>query len=87
MIIHLIQTIFKVYYYLIFIEIIISWVPVDQYNQWVQMLHKITDPYLDIFRKIIPPIGMIDISPIVALMALGLIEKLLISLLYTIGIF
>lgn len=35
-----------------------------------QALGKICDPFLDIFKRIIPPIGMIDVSPIVALLVL-----------------
>jgi len=41
-----------------------------------------TDPYLNIFRKILPPIGgTLDISPFLALLALGYIERLIVKLL------
>ncbi len=38
------------------------------------MLGQIVEPYLEPFRKIIPPIGMLDISPIVAILALKIAE-------------
>lgn len=82
----LIHTLFRLYYILIFVRIIMSWFPVDQYSEWVRILKKLTDPYLDIFRKIIPPIGMIDISPIIALFVLNLIENILFRLMLSIGI-
>jgi YggT family protein len=63
-----------------------SWFPVDQYSEWVKTLKKLTDPYLEIFQKFIPPIGMIDISPIVALFVLNLIENVLFMLLAALGI-
>lgn len=77
MIISLIQTLFRIYYFLLLARIFLSWVPVNQYNEWVRILYKLTDPYLDIFRKFIPPIGMVDISPIAAFLVLGIIENLL----------
>ena len=86
MIASFIHTLFRMYYFLIFVRLIISWFPVDQYNEWVKILKKLTDPYLNIFRKFIPPIGMIDISPIVALFVLNLLENILFRLIVMIGL-
>jgi uncharacterized protein YggT (Ycf19 family) len=44
-------------------------------------LGTIVEPWLGIFRRVIPPLGMIDISPIVAIIALQLISQLLVRLL------
>ena len=52
-----------------------SWVPSIKESGFGQMISKITDPYLDIFRRFIPPIGMIDISPIVAIFTLSLASQ------------
>ncbi|EMF46416.1 hypothetical protein B481_2170 [Planococcus halocryophilus Or1] len=52
-----------------------SWVPSIKESSFGQMISKITDPYLDIFRRFIPPIGMIDISPIVAIFTLNLASQ------------
>lgn len=86
MIIKLVYTIFQIYYLLLFVRIILSWFPVNQYNEWVKIIHKLTDPYLDLFRKIIPPFGMIDFSPIVAFIALMFIQNVIIRILYATGI-
>nr|WP_290669809.1 YggT family protein [Ardenticatena sp.] len=85
MIVQLINTIFDLIYLAILLRILISWLPalgvrIDPYNPIVRVLYQITDPILEPFRRIIPPIGMIDISPIVAILVLQLVQTLLISL-------
>ncbi|MFN4175226.1 MAG: YggT family protein [Parachlamydiaceae bacterium] len=70
-----ISLIFQIYLIMLFIRILISWFPEYSEKKWVQFIAFYTDPYLNLFRKIIPPIGMIDISPIFAFLALGLIEQ------------
>ncbi|QGH34441.1 YggT family protein [Gracilibacillus salitolerans] len=59
------------YTYAIIIYILMSWFPGARESSFGQMLGSIVEPYLEPFRKIIPPIGgMIDISPIVAIFVL-----------------
>lgn len=59
------------YTYAIIIYILMSWFPGARESSIGQFLARIVEPYLEPFRKIIPPIGgMIDISPIVALFVL-----------------
>jgi YggT family protein len=60
----------QIYSYAIIIYIFMSWFPGARESSIGQFLGKIVEPYLEPFRKIIPPIGMLDISPIVALLAL-----------------
>jgi len=50
-------------------------VPAAQNSAIGRMLEKVCEPYLGIFRKFIPPLGMIDISPIVAIFMLNFIER------------
>ena len=69
-----------VYTMLIFVYVLMSWIPVKK--GWIEdidrVLGKICDPYLNLFRKFIPPIGgMIDISPIIAIIALQFIIRIL----------
>lgn len=61
-----------IYTYALIVYILMSWVPSIQQSTVGKFLGRICDPYLDIFRKIIPPLGMIDISPIAAIFALQL---------------
>lgn len=71
-ILSLILNAIQIYSFLLIASILMSWLPNARESRIGQMLAKVTDPYLDIFRKIIPPLGMIDFSPIVAIFALNL---------------
>ena len=62
--------------------ILTSWVPQIKNNFIVEFLEAICEPDLKLFRKFIPPIGMLDISPVVALIVLSVIQNLIIALLF-----
>ncbi|MDE5116976.1 MAG: YggT family protein, partial [Trichodesmium sp. St2_bin2_1] len=65
------QTFVQIYLILMFIRILLSWFPnVNWYDPPFSVLSQLTDPYLNIFRSIIPPLGGIDFSPIIAIFAL-----------------
>jgi len=55
---------------MIIIYVFMSWVPGLQQSRVGELLARFVEPYLAIFRRFIPLIGMIDISPIIALFAL-----------------
>lgn len=79
-----VDTLIWIYTLLIFVRILISWIPRMPYNQVlntvVRFVEDVTDPYLEIFRRFIPPIGMIDISPIVALLTLRIVGGIIVGL-------
>lgn len=81
LLVDVISTAFTVYTLLIIGRILLSWIPHNPYNPVVRFVYELTDPYLNIFRRVIPPLGMIDISPIVAILVLSLIRSLVITLL------
>lgn len=60
----------KYYSYALIIYILMSWFPGARESSIGQILGKICEPYLEVFRKFIPPLGMIDFSPIVAILTL-----------------
>ena len=67
----------SVYLLLIFAYILASWIRVPYSLQPVlRFLHDVCDPYLRIFRRIIPPVGPIDLSPIVAVIVLIAVMEL-----------
>ena len=78
MIFELLANVIGIYTFVLLIRILMSWIPnLDYYNPIVQMLIQVTDPVLEPARRLIPPIGMIDISPIVVFIALSIIQDLL----------
>ena len=75
MIFQLVSTAFLIYRFMLIGYILMSWVPALQDSPVGRFLETVCEPYLGFFRKFIPPIGMIDISPIVGLFALVFIER------------
>jgi YggT family protein len=67
------------YSLLIVVYVLMSWFPTNQgiLRDINEVLGKVCDPYLNIFKRIIPPIGMVDISPIFALIVLQLVARFL----------
>jgi YggT family protein len=59
----------------IFIRIILSWIGMDPQNPVVVFLHEITEPILAPIRQFMPRMGMLDLSPMVAIILLSLIAR------------
>lgn len=75
MALRIVDLLFYVYMILIFVRIVGSWLPELQNLRIMQFVCFYTDPYLNLFRRIIPPLGMIDFSPVIAILCLGFIEQ------------
>ncbi|MFC7061285.1 YggT family protein [Halobacillus seohaensis] len=63
-------TALNMYSWILIIYILLSWFPGARESKFGEVLAKLAEPFLEPFRKIIPPLGMIDISPIVAILVL-----------------
>jgi YggT family protein len=77
MLVAIIDKIFLVYMLMLFVRILGSWFPEYQAHPFMRFVAFYTDPYLNFFRGVIPPLGMIDISPIIGFFCLGIIEQIL----------
>ena len=64
----------------IVVRVVSSWLPISPYSGWVRWSYQLSEPVLAPFRRIIPNLGGLDISPIVAYIVLGLLERLMLSL-------
>ncbi len=68
----------NIYLLLLFVRILLSWFQTAGWaQQAMSFLSPITDPYLNIFRSFIPPLGGIDFSPILAILALQFLAGML----------
>lgn len=82
-----VDTLFLVYFVLIFIRILLTWIPRIPYNpvlQWVVgFVREVTDPYLRLFRRFLPPVGgggfALDLSPIIGIVVLFLLRALVVG--------
>jgi YggT family protein len=62
------------YSFLLIIRVLLTWFPnINWYNQPFAALSQITDPYLNLFRSIIPPLGGMDFSPMLAIILLQIV--------------
>lgn len=83
MVAYIIVKLANLYSWIIFIYVLMSWIPTGQgaLAEIERILGKICDPYLNLFKKLIPPIGgMVDITPIIALLVLQFAVRLIVML-------
>lgn len=80
-VINALYTLLRIYSFCIVVWCLSSWITVsnDQFNHVLEGIGKIVEPYLNVFRKVIPPISGVDLSPIIALFVLNLVERFAIS--------
>jgi YggT family protein len=82
-----VDALFLVYIILLFVRILLSWIPRIPYNPTlsaiIKFIHEVTDPYLNLFRRILPPIGgggfALDLSPMIAIFVLFIIRAIVVS--------
>jgi YggT family protein len=82
-----VNALFLVYIILIFVRILLSWIPRMPYNPTlrtvVDFIHQVTDPYLNLFRRFLPPVGgggfALDLSPIIAVFVLLIAQWLIVG--------
>jgi YggT family protein len=60
----------------IIIRAVLSWLPINPYNPALMVLHQITEPILSPLRRIVPRLGMLDITPVVAIIILQVTASL-----------
>ena len=75
----LIDILFTLLELAILARVLLSWFRVDPYHPAVAFLYQITEPILKPLRNVIPPLGMMDISPIVALILIGIIRAIILG--------
>ncbi|MFZ3173095.1 MAG: YggT family protein [Carboxydocellales bacterium] len=77
---------FEAYRWILIARIILSWIGHDPYHPLIRFVYQVTDPVLQPLSRVIPPIGMIDISPIIAFILLGFIKSLVLGLIASIAV-
>lgn len=78
----IVQLLFRLLYALLIIRVILSWVPgVNYYHPVVQFVHRVTSPILDPIRRVVPQAGGLDLSPLVAILLLTLLQRIVVEVL------
>lgn len=81
LVITLVDWLFTLYTWAIIARAILSWLPMDRYHPIIAFLDRITEPLLAPLRRFIPLIGMMDITPIVALLILQVVQAIIYNVL------
>jgi uncharacterized protein YggT (Ycf19 family) len=77
----IIASVVDFYIFLMIIYVLMSWFPVSGFFAEVEnVLGSVVEPYLSLFRRMIPPLGAVDISPIVAILVLQLVTRWILGL-------
>ncbi len=84
---YFVNSLLNLYFWLIIIRIFLTWIPsINWYSQPYKTLALISDIVLEPFRKIIPPMGGLDFSPIFALLFLQFVQFAIVRLLVILGL-
>jgi YggT family protein len=84
-----VEALFLVYIVLIFLNILSSWIPRMPYYRWLRatldFISETTNPYLNIFRRVIPPLGggggfALDLSPVIGIIVLFVVRAVVVGL-------
>ena len=74
---------FKVFFFALIVSVILSWVAPGSHNPGAQLVNQLCEPLLAPFRKLLPNLGGLDLSPIFAFIALNLVDRFVIGNLAT----
>lgn len=81
-IIFTVNSCFQIYFWLILVRCLLSFIPsIDWYKQPFLFVKEATGMYLNLFRSIVPPVAGLDFSPIVAIVALQIINYIIVYIL------
>ncbi|MFN3568228.1 MAG: YggT family protein [Caldimicrobium sp.] len=67
----------SIYIVLIIARALLSWITLPSYHPVITLIYKVTEPVLKPFRKLIPPVGGIDVSPLVVIFLIYFLQELL----------
>ena len=81
----IVSWIFNIFFIILFARVLLSWVRVSPYDPtWgpvIRFIHQVTEPFLAPIRRLLPPLGGIDFSPIILFFLISLVERLIFGLL------
>lgn len=84
---YLIYQFFNLVEVIMLIGVLLSWIPnLDRYKEPVRSITLFTEAIFSPFRKVIPPIGMLDISPVFAFIVVGIVQNVICRMLYSFGL-
>lgn len=77
----LFSMVFKFLYFVMMIRVVLSWFPIDPFNEVVKVLYAITEPLLQPLRRLPLQVAMVDLSPIFAFILLTFLDSFIVGVL------
>ena len=84
--VRLINLVLTLYMYIVIARALISWVNPDPYNPVVRFLRQVTDPVLDRMRRFIPPMGGLDLTPMILILIVVFVQSFLDVMVAQVGV-
>ena len=79
--------VFELIFFLLILQVLLTWIPsIKWHKQPFLTLKSFSELFFAPFRRIIPPVGMLDLSPIVAFICLQILENLIVGMLRSLGL-
>ena len=66
----------RLYFFLVIVRVILSWIAPSGYNPAIALIFSLTDPVLNPFRRMLPPLGGFDLSPLFVILAIGALIRI-----------
>jgi len=77
----IISTALTIYTYIVLARCVISWVAPNTYNSFTKLVYDLTEPPIVAIRKVVPPLGMVDISAFILLILINILNRILYAIL------
>jgi YggT family protein len=73
----ILDIVLTIYYWLVIVRVLISWVNPDPFNPIVQFVYRVTEPVLEPLRRLLPPMPL-DVSPVLAVLGIIFLQSFLV---------
>jgi YggT family protein len=77
----IVELLYRILMYALIVRVIASWFGLFRYSKWIRPAYILTDWIVEPIRRIVPPLGAMDLSPLVAWFALWLVKRILLTML------
>ena len=80
MLVYVVDVFFTLLSLAILARVLLSWIRISPYHPAVDFVYRITEPILAPLRRVLPPVGMVVISPVIAIILLQIIQQVLVAI-------
>lgn len=77
----IVELLYRILMYALIVRVIASWFGLFRYSKWIRPAYILTDWIVEPLRRIVPPLGAMDLSPLVAWLALWFLKRILLTML------